>query len=123
MIIRRIATCSCAICAGAMTRSTVSRSSAARILKRLLPRGASMSSLPIQLQWADGLSILHQCLKSHPDIPVIMFTDSGSEEIAVEGMKAGLSDYVLKSHPARLAVAVQESIEKASMRRAHREAE
>jgi two-component sensor histidine kinase len=76
-----------------------------------------------QLQWADGLSILHQCLKSHPDIPVIMFTDSGSEEIAVEGMKAGLSDYVLKSHPTRLAVAVQESLEKARLRRAQREAE
>jgi two-component sensor histidine kinase len=76
-----------------------------------------------QLQWADGLSILHQCLKSHPDIPVIMFTDSGSEEIAVEGMKAGLSDYVLKSHPARLAIAVQESLEKARLRRAQREAE
>ena len=28
-----------------------------------------------------------------------MFTDSGSEEIAVEGMKAGLSDYVLKVTP------------------------
>jgi two-component sensor histidine kinase len=76
-----------------------------------------------QLQWADGLSILHQCLKSHPDVPVIMFTDSGSEEIAVEGMKAGLSDYVLKSHPTRIAIAVQESIEKATTRRAQREAE
>jgi two-component sensor histidine kinase len=76
-----------------------------------------------QLQWADGLSILHQCLKSHPDIPVIMFTDSGSEEIAVEGMKAGLSDYVLKNHPTRLAIAVQESLEKARLRRAQREAE
>jgi two-component sensor histidine kinase len=76
-----------------------------------------------QLQWADGLSILHQCLKSHPDVPVIMFTDSGSEEIAVEGMKAGLSDYVLKSHPNRLAIALQESLEKASMRRAQKEAE
>jgi two-component sensor histidine kinase len=75
-----------------------------------------------QLQWADGLSILHQCLKNHPDIPVIMFTDSGSEEIAVEGMKAGLSDYVLKSHPTRLPIAVQESIEKARLRRAQREA-
>jgi two-component sensor histidine kinase len=62
-------------------------------------------------------------LESHPDIPVIMFTDSGSEEIAVEGMKAGLSDYVLKSHPTRLAIAVQESIEKAAMRRAQKEAE
>ena len=99
MIIRRIATCSCAICAGALTQSTVSRSSAARILKRLLPRGFDVVITDYQLQWADGLSVLQQCLKSHPDIPVIMFTDSGSEEIAVEGMKAGLSDYVLKSHP------------------------
>lgn len=76
-----------------------------------------------QLRWADGLWILHQCLKSYPDIPVIMFTDSGSEEIAVEGMKAGLSDYVLKSHPTRLAISVQESLEKARLRRAQREAE
>ena len=52
-----------------------------------------------------------------------MFTDSGSEEIAVEGMKAGLSDYVLKSHPTRLAIAVQESLEKARLRRTQREAE
>jgi two-component sensor histidine kinase len=76
-----------------------------------------------QLRWADGLWILRQCLKSYPDIPVIMVTDSGSEEIAVEGMKAGLSDYVLKSHPTRLAIAVQESLEKAQLRRAQREAE
>jgi two-component sensor histidine kinase len=76
-----------------------------------------------QLRWADGLWILRQCLKSYPDIPVIMFTDSGSEEIAVEGMKAGLSDYVLKSHPTRIAIAVQESLEKAQLRRAQREAE
>jgi two-component sensor histidine kinase len=76
-----------------------------------------------QLRWADGLWILHQCLKSYPDIPVIMFTDSGSEEIAVEGMKAGLSDYVLKSHPTRLAIAVQESLEKARLWCAQREAE
>ena len=76
-----------------------------------------------QLQWADGLWILHQCLQSYPDIPVIMFTDSGSEEVAVEGMKAGLSDYVLKSHPTRLAITVQESLEKAQLQRAQREAE
>jgi two-component sensor histidine kinase len=76
-----------------------------------------------QLRWSDGLWILRQCLKNYPDIPVIMFTDSGSEEIAVEGLKAGLSDYVLKSHPTRLAIAVQESLAKARLRRAQREAE
>ena len=70
-----------------------------------------------QLQWTDGLSILRQSLKTDPDIPVIMCTDTGSEEIAVEGMKAGLSDYVLKNHPARLTIALQEA-RKISMRRA-----
>ena len=76
-----------------------------------------------RLRWADGLWILRQCSKSYPDVPVIMFTDSGSEEIAVEGMKAGLSDYMLKSQPTRLAIAVQESLEKARLRSAQREAE
>jgi len=42
-----------------------------------------------------------------------MFTDSGSEEVAVEGLKAGLCDYVLKSqHYRRLAIAVRDSLEK-----------
>lgn len=57
-----------------------------------------------QLRWTDGLSILRS-LKAHwPDCPVVMFTGTGSEEIAVEAMKAGLDDYVLKSpkHYARL---------------------
>jgi PAS domain S-box-containing protein len=76
-----------------------------------------------QLKWSDGLWVLRRCRESHPDVPVIMCTDTGSEEIAVEGMKAGLSDYVLKSHPARLPIAVQESIEKARLRRAQAEAE
>jgi two-component sensor histidine kinase len=38
-------------------------------------------------------------------------------------MKAGLSDYVLKSHPTQLPIAVQESLEKAQLRRAQKEAE
>jgi PAS domain S-box-containing protein len=41
-----------------------------------------------------------------------MFTESGDEEVAVQGMKAGLSDYVLKRHMERLPVAVHESLEK-----------
>src|SRR5262249_54204403 len=51
--------------------------------------------------------------------PVVMVTDTGSEEVATEGMKAGLSDYVLKSHPHRLPLAIQESMEKARLRSQH----
>src|SRR5262245_59306010 len=49
-----------------------------------------------QLNWTDALWILQRCLEDDPARPVIMFTDRGSEEIAVEAMKNGLSDYVLK---------------------------
>ena len=44
----------------------------------------------------DGMTVLKKIRKSFPDTYVIMFTGKGSEEIAVELMKAGASDYVLK---------------------------
>lgn len=50
-----------------------------------------------QLRWSDGLSVLRLIKTQMPDCPVIMFTGTGSEEIAVEAMKSGLDDYVLKS--------------------------
>ncbi len=49
------------------------------------------------LYWADGLRVLREVKESFPDCPVIMFTGTGNEEVAVEAMKAGLDDYVLKS--------------------------
>ncbi len=44
----------------------------------------------------DGMTALRQIREKHPDTYVIMFTGKGSEEIAVELMKAGASDYILK---------------------------
>jgi signal transduction histidine kinase len=44
----------------------------------------------------DGLSALKEIKSRFPDTYVIMFTGKGSEEIAVELMKAGASDYLLK---------------------------
>ena len=69
-----------------------------------------------RLHWADGLWILKEVRARYPYVPVVFITESGSEEIAVEGMKAGLSDYVLKQHPHRLPVALRESLEKAALR-------
>ncbi len=56
------------------------------------------------LRWNDGLTILCQLKSRYPSCPVIMFTGSGNEEIAVEAMKAGLDDYITKAakHYARL---------------------
>ncbi len=70
-----------------------------------------------QLRWSDGLTILQQVQSRYPTCPVIMCTDSGSEQVAVDAMKAGLSDYVFKGrHFKRLAAAVGESLKKQQLR-------
>jgi signal transduction histidine kinase len=44
----------------------------------------------------DGMETLTRIKTGFPDTHVIMFTGKGNEEIAVELMKAGASDYILK---------------------------
>ena len=44
----------------------------------------------------DGLAVLKQLREKLPDSYVVMFTGKGSEELAVELMKAGASDYIRK---------------------------
>lgn len=67
------------------------------------------------LGWIDGLAVLRAAKGSMPDVPVIMFTGSGTEEIAIEAMKAGLDDFVRKSDAGfvRLAGAAQQALERA----------
>jgi PAS domain S-box-containing protein len=78
-----------------------------------------------QLRWTDGVTVLRTIKNDWPDCPVVMFTATGSEEVAVEAMKAGLNDYVLKSpkHFTRLTAAVRLALEQAQQRRALKEAE
>ncbi|HYG61782.1 MAG TPA: response regulator [Thermoanaerobaculia bacterium] len=73
-----------------------------------------------QLHWSDGLTVLRRCKELYPGIPVLMFTNSGTEELAVEAMKAGLDDYVLKQPQrfVRLPVALRAALDRAAERRA-----
>lgn len=64
------------------------------------------------LHWTNGLEVLKTIKARYPNCPVIMYTDSGNEEIAVLGMKSGLNDYVLKRRPELLVIAIRESLEK-----------
>lgn len=50
-----------------------------------------------QLAWTNGVDVLKRLKKDRPMVPVIMFTASGGEEIAVDAMKHGLDDYIIKS--------------------------
>ncbi|MEH2071710.1 MAG: response regulator [Nostoc sp.] len=71
-----------------------------------------------QLRWSNGLEVLHAIKARYPNCPVIMFTNSGTQEIAVEAMKSGLDDYVIKSpqHQVRLIAAVRSALERAKTR-------
>jgi len=68
-----------------------------------------------QLRWNDGLTVLRDIKTRYPSCPVIMFTDSGDQEIAVEAMKSGLDDYIIKSpkHYVRLRGAVRSALNRA----------
>lgn len=76
-----------------------------------------------QLQWSTGTYILNQVKSLYPDCPVIMYTATGSEEIAVEAMKNGLDDYILKSvkHIKKLPSSIVNVIDKIKNRIALRE--
>lgn len=60
----------------------------------------------------DGMSALQITLAEAENIPFIVLTGSMNEETAVECMKAGANDYVIKEQITRLPFAVTEAIEK-----------
>jgi two-component system CheB/CheR fusion protein len=77
-----------------------------------------------QLRWSDGIAVLRELKRRFPDRPVIMFTASGSEEVAVTAMKEGLDDYVTKTvkHYPRVPFTVRACVERAQQRRRLEEA-
>lgn len=90
-------------------------------LSEALKRGGfDLAITDYELVWTNGLTILREIKAHYPDCPVIMFTGSGDEEIAVEAMKAGLDDYILKSpkHAVRLPAAIRVVLEQAEGRQA-----
>ncbi|MCF8108048.1 MAG: PAS domain S-box protein [Desulfohalobiaceae bacterium] len=64
----------------------------------------------------DGMSALLIALDQVPDVPFIILTGSMNEETAVECMKAGAWDYVIKEHVKRLGPAVQSVLKQRDLR-------
>ncbi|SMC27578.1 PAS domain S-box-containing protein [Desulfacinum hydrothermale DSM 13146] len=69
------------------------------------------------LHWSDGLQVLKEVRRRDRCVPVIMLTGTGTEEVAVQALKSGLSDYLLKKHMKRLPAAIRESLEKSRLTR------
>jgi diguanylate cyclase (GGDEF)-like protein len=65
----------------------------------------------------DGMSALAIARAEAPDIPFIFLSGTIGEERAIEALKCGAIDYVLKSNPKRLGPAVKRALEESALRR------
>ena len=51
----------------------------------------------LHLNWGNGREIVSTVRQNYPDCAIVMFTGTGDEMTAVELMKSGLDDYVVKA--------------------------
>lgn len=68
----------------------------------------------------DGMEALHLAKEHCPDVPFIFITGSLGEEAAIETIKHGATDYVLKDRPQRLKLAIQRALHEAEQTRENR---
>ncbi len=71
----------------------------------------------------DGLSALKLAAKRYPDIPFIFVSGALGEETAIELLKQGATDYVLKSRLSRLGPAVSRALQEVKERTERKMAE
>jgi PAS domain S-box-containing protein len=71
----------------------------------------------------DGLHALEMVRQRFPDLPFIFVTGTMGEEVAIDTLKRGATDYILKSRLSRLAPAVRRAVAEAGERRERRRAE
>ncbi len=71
----------------------------------------------------DGLRAVALAREVRPDIPFIFFSGTIGEEVAVESLKNGAADYVLKQRPHRLVASVRQAIRSAEERARRKRAE
>jgi two-component system, cell cycle sensor histidine kinase and response regulator CckA len=70
-----------------------------------------------------GPAALQFARQHSPDLPFIFVTGSLGEELAIETLKQGATDYVMKERLDRLVPAIERALQETAERRARREAE
>ena len=71
----------------------------------------------------DGLSALELAKEIRPEVPFILVSGAIGEERAIEALKSGATDYVLKQRLERLVPAVRRAVREAEERNERRRAE
>lgn len=92
-------------------------------LKQALQRNWDLVITDYQLPGFDGLQAVAQVQEHDPDLPVIMVSGRIGEETAVNVMRAGVRDYVMKDNLHRLIPVARRELEEAAQRVARRKAE
>jgi PAS domain S-box-containing protein/diguanylate cyclase (GGDEF)-like protein len=71
----------------------------------------------------DGLRALQIAVERAPEVPFIFVSGTIGEERAIDALRRGATDYVLKGNLARLAAAIERALAEAALKRSQREAE
>lgn len=89
----------------------------------LQPRPPDLVLADYTLPGFDGLAALKIVQQTCPDVPFIFVSGSLGEERAIEALKSGATDYVLKDRLQRLPAVVRRALTEAGDRRQRRSAE
>ncbi len=81
-----------------------------------IQNGADIILADYNLPQFTAMQAIHLLQESNLDIPLIVVTGSISEEAAVETMKQGAADYLLKDRLSRLGQAVQRALQEKKLR-------
>lgn len=90
---------------------------------RRLGGGHDLILSDFKLVGFDGLEALRIVREKFPDLPFIFLSGTIGEDRAVEAIRAGATDYVIKDRPKRLVPSIRRAIEDARHRRERRAAE
>src|SRR6202790_4496345 len=71
----------------------------------------------------DGISALMFAMKACPDVPFIFVSGTLGEEVAIEALKVGATDYVLKTRLSRLVPSVLRALREATQKAERKRAE
>src|ERR1700674_1489137 len=89
----------------------------------LEPGGIDLILADYSLPSFDGVSALKLATKACPDVPFIFVSGTLGEEVAIEALKIGATDYVLKTRLSRLVPSVLRALREATQRAERKRAE
>src|SRR5271168_2808506 len=95
----------------------------ASLLNLLKQGGVDLILADYSLPSFDGISALKFATKACPDVPFIFVSGTLGEEVAIEALKIGATDYILKTRLSRLVPSVQRALREATQRAERKRAE